>query len=422
MSENIKKSFASLVILQVSGYVIPLVIFPWLTRALGVDGFGVLGFVTAVLAYFVMLVEWGFALGSTSAIASLNDESVEARSRIFFETLYARIGLLFVVTLLLMVLVISVDKLNDCWHMYVIGWLALLNAALSPLFYFQGIHKISVLAIANFAARLISIPLLMVFVHHPSQVALAMAIQMIALIAPTLWGISYLARNRMLVRVRLDATKVLQRLKKGVALFISTAGVSLLTNSNVVVVGFILGDAATGYFVAAFTLVKSATNLLSPFGQVLFPRAASKIAEQGDDAAPFLRKALLVQCGAGAVLSLAVWAGGWFAVEILYGESFETAKNLVALMAPLPLLIAVATFFGTQILIPMGESRYFSMALLLAGVLNVGLMFALIPVYQLSGAAISVVLSELSIALFMMFGCRLRSRGMWNRIVGAASA
>lgn len=417
MSENIKKSFVSLMLLQISGYIIPLVVFPWLSRALGAEGFGLLGFSTAMIAYFVLFVEWGFTLGSTSAVASLNNAGVDERSKIFFETVYARFVLMLIATLVLVVLVVFVEKLNAYWPVYLVGWLTLLNAALSPLFYFQGIHKTSVLALANFVSRLLSVPLLMFFVQKPDQVILAITIQMVFLMAPTLWGLSYLVRNRMLIWVKLRIAHVTNRLRYGFALFVSTAGVSLLTNSNAVILGFVMGDAATGYFVAGFTLVKSVTNMLSPFGQVVFPRAASKIAEEGEGAGRFLQKALAVQCAAGLMLSVGIWLGGGYAVDILYGTQFALTKSLVSVMAPLPILIAVATFFGTQILIPMGESRYFSIALLLAGLINVCLMFILIPSYQLTGAAISVVLSELAITLLMIMGCRIRVRSMWNSIV-----
>lgn len=417
MSENIKKSFVSLMLLQISGYVIPLVVFPWLSRVLGAEGFGLLGFATAMIAYFVLFVEWGFTLGSTSVIASLNNAGVDERSQIFFETVYARFVLMVIATLVLVLLVFFVEKLNVNWAVYLVGWLTLLNAALSPLFYFQGIHKTSVIALANFASRLFSVPVLILLVQMPDQVTLAFAIQMVFLVAPTLWGLSYLIRNRKLIRVKLRVADVTNRLRCGFALFVSTAGVSLLTNSNAVILGFVMGDAATGYFVAGFTLVKSVTNLLSPFGQVVFPRAASKIAEEGEGAGRFLKKALVVQCAAGVMLSVGIWLGGGLAIDILYGAQFAAAKSLVSIMAPLPFLIAVATFFGTQILIPMGESRYFSIALLLAGLINVGLMFLLIPTYQLTGAAISVVLSELAIALLMIMGCRIRVRSMWNIIV-----
>lgn len=417
MSENIKKSFVSLMLLQVSGYIIPLVVFPWLSRALGVEGFGLLGFATAMIAYFVLLVEWGFTLGSTSAVASLSSADVDERSKIFFETVYARFMLLVIATLMLVALVAFIEKLKICWPIYLIGWVTLLNAALSPSFYFQGIHKTSVLALANFVSRLLSVPFLMLLVQKPDQVALAFGIQMAFLMAPTLWSLSYLVRNRMLIRVKLRVVDVTNRLRSGFALFVSTAGVSLLTNSNAVILGFVMGDAATGYFVAGFTLVKSVTNILSPFGQVVFPHAATKIAEEGEEAGHFLQKALVIQCAAGVILSVSIWLGGGYAVDILYGTQFALAKSLVSVMAPLPILIALATFFGTQILIPMGESRYFSIALLSAGLINIVLMFILVPSYQLTGAAISIVLSEFAIALLMILGCRIRVRNMWKSII-----
>ena len=59
------KNTLFLYVMQVSGYVFPLLTFPYLTRTLGAARYGTVVFANAVMQYFSMLIEFGFILSAT---------------------------------------------------------------------------------------------------------------------------------------------------------------------------------------------------------------------------------------------------------------------------------------------------------------------------------------------------------------------
>src|SRR5438270_13751596 len=59
---------------QISGYVLPLVTLPFLTRVLGPANFGLTALGTALVLYFAVIVEWGFAITGTRQIAIAQDD------------------------------------------------------------------------------------------------------------------------------------------------------------------------------------------------------------------------------------------------------------------------------------------------------------------------------------------------------------
>ena len=79
MAHQLKKNVFALTLLQVGNYLVPIAILPYLTRVLGVDGFGRIGFAAAFTMYFVLIVEWGFNLSSTRDVSVLRADKV-ARS------------------------------------------------------------------------------------------------------------------------------------------------------------------------------------------------------------------------------------------------------------------------------------------------------------------------------------------------------
>ena len=67
--KRIVKNFISLSIVQGLSILFPLIIFPYLLRVLGVEGFGVFTLIQAVIMYVDLLVTFGFGLTATKAIA-----------------------------------------------------------------------------------------------------------------------------------------------------------------------------------------------------------------------------------------------------------------------------------------------------------------------------------------------------------------
>ena len=54
-----------LYIMQISAYIFPLITFPWLTRALGPEKYGVINVANAIIVYFQLFVDFGFLLSAT---------------------------------------------------------------------------------------------------------------------------------------------------------------------------------------------------------------------------------------------------------------------------------------------------------------------------------------------------------------------
>ncbi len=63
------RNLLSLAVLQGSLYLIPLLSLPYLTRVLGIEGYGLLVMVQSVIFYFTLVTDYGFNLSATKAIS-----------------------------------------------------------------------------------------------------------------------------------------------------------------------------------------------------------------------------------------------------------------------------------------------------------------------------------------------------------------
>src|SRR5690554_4491222 len=93
-------NFGYLSLLQVAGYIFPLITMPYLARVIGVEGFGKIAFASAVVVWFQTVADWGFNYTATRDVAK-NRDNKEKVSEIFSNVLWARCFLMITSFLLL---------------------------------------------------------------------------------------------------------------------------------------------------------------------------------------------------------------------------------------------------------------------------------------------------------------------------------
>jgi len=414
---KLKSNVIGLTLLQIGSYLIPLVILPYLTRVLGVDGFGQIGFSAAFMMYFVLLVEWGFNLSATREVSVMRAD-VLARSAIFWETVAARLCLLLASIAILVLLVIWVPRLGDHSALLFLGTLQVLAAAISTSFYYQGIERMVGVALINLSIRLLSVPLIFIWVNTAEDVIVAFAIQTGCILLASVVNMLILLISNNVRWIKPTFTGICRKLQLGWPLFLSSAGASLYNNTNAVVLGFVASEAAVGYFVAGFTLVKAVVGLTGPFAHAVFPRVSNMLSGKSDAAPLFLRKMLVLQALLGLSLTVGLWIFLPWGVTWFYGDDFEPVVSVVAWLSFLPLIICIASVLGMQTLIPLGHHRWFANVILICGFLNLIILVPLGHFWGAVGGGVAVFLTELAILLGMGWGLKKLEPLKWQMLIG----
>ncbi len=127
-------------VFQISRIVFPLIIYPYLIRVLGKETYGIIAYSNAIVAYFLVLINFGFNISEVKDI-SVHREDIDKISEIVSSVLIIRIALLIIAAILLSILVISIPSLYTYKWLYVAYLGILINGAIEPSFYFQGHSK-----------------------------------------------------------------------------------------------------------------------------------------------------------------------------------------------------------------------------------------------------------------------------------------
>ena len=73
-SQPLFVNIASLGMVQIANYLIPVIIVPFVIRALGVEAFGKASYAQNIVAYLTILVNFGFDYSATQDVAINRDD------------------------------------------------------------------------------------------------------------------------------------------------------------------------------------------------------------------------------------------------------------------------------------------------------------------------------------------------------------
>ncbi|SAL70039.1 polysaccharide biosynthesis protein [Caballeronia peredens] len=404
---SFKKNFTILMTLQVSTYLAPLLTLPWLARVLGPSEYGRLSFGLAFTAYFISLTNYSFSLTATPKV-SINRESRELRSQVFWETIITQAALAVAGLVVLVALTSFIPYLEENRWLLLIGYGQAVGAMLIPTWYFQGVEDLGVLSVLVFLGRALSIPAMYLFVRHHDDVDIAMAVNALV---PLLSGIAictYLYFRRELDFVRVSMKTIVARLKEGWSVFIATSLVDIYASSNIVLLTFISGNVAAGYFAAGDKLIRAALNMLQPLKTAAYPRVSFLMHHARDDAFAFLRKMFVLQGSIVSLISLCIFFCAPLAVKLLYGPQFLPTVDVLRWMAFVPLMVGLSDLFGVQTMLPLGMKAQFSRVLIGSAVLNFALLVVLAKFFSEQGAAATVLIVETCVAAAMAYTLHLQ--------------
>jgi O-antigen/teichoic acid export membrane protein len=158
---------------------------------------------------------------------------------------------------------------------------------------------------------------------------------------------------------------------------------------------------AVGYFSAAEKLIRAVNGALTPVTQAIYPHVNALVARSRESGLHFLRRSLRWIGGGAFAVSLVLLATSGLLVHLVFGPQYLAAIPVLRWMSFIPFLVALSNIFGVQTMLTMGMKREFTTIVVMSGLLNVLLLFLLIPRYGAVGTAGSVLCSELFVTIAM---------------------
>lgn len=389
------------------GLIVPLLTVPYLARVLRPEGWAPVLVAQAFAAWLVLVVEFGFDLSATRAVARAR-LTPDRLPDIVCGVQSAKLLLVPITCAIFAVALMAMPHVRSNRAMAASAIVFAICRGFSPFWYFQGMERVRRAVAIESSSKAAAALLCFVVVRGPADGWLVIALQA-----------AFAAASLVILTVRMAAITPLRRpsmtlalaaLRDSTHIFAFRASAGLYIQANAIILAALASAPTVAFFGGAERIVRSAVNLLQPLTQAFFPRVSFLTSSDPAAARRTVERSMIGIGGFGAILGLGALIGAPLLVRVLLGHGYEAAIPVVRALAPLPLLAALGTVLGLYWAIPFGHERAFLGVVLTAGIVNLALAFLLVPLYGALGMAGAVVIAEsfVTVALAVLY---VRRRG-----------
>jgi O-antigen/teichoic acid export membrane protein len=388
---GVVKNFTYNTILTLSSYIVGLLVFPYISRILGVDNIGIVGFVDTTINYFVLFATLGInTVGIRSIAACGNDR--EKRSQVFSALIVW--GFVFTVTvcIIYIIAISTIPRLCEHKELYYIGLPKLLFTPFLIEWFYIGIENFKYITIRSIIIKILYAVSVIVFVKDVDDLAVYFLLTSLVIVISSLINIRY---SKHFISLRLTNLKLKQYIKQILSLGMFQILISMYTIFNVMFLGFVSNDTEVGYYYTALKLFVIIIGFLIAFTSVMLPRMSSLLAENNKVSFNSMTikslNALFTFCfplliGGTVLAPQIIW--------IMSGQGYAGAIVPMQIMMPLLLIVGFSQINVIQVLIPMRKEKTLLIITTIVACVGVTLAFLLVPKYGAMGAAVVYFLSE----------------------------
>lgn len=362
---DLLKNTLMLAILQLSTYVLALVVVPYETRVLGPEVYGILGAATAVMVYFQLIIDFGFMLSSTEEVASHRDDREYLRRLLTCVTVCkAALAVLSFGVLLILCRVIG------AWEgrggLFTLFFLSTMCTSLMPDYMYRGMEKMTAITIRTVAIRAFFTVCIFIFLKGPEDLYMIPLLNIIGNGAAMAVAYLDLARRFGIRFTPVGMGEIAGHLKRSAMFFLSRIATTAYTALNTVILDLITASGgATGYYTAADKLITTGRNVLSPISDSMYPYMARNRDFK------LVKKVLLAAMPPITLFCAACFIWAEPLCRLFFGPEYGPAGAVLRAMLPVGVVTLPNYILGFPTLGAMGLSKYANYSVIFGSALHI---------------------------------------------------
>ena len=393
-NNTILTNIASLGLLQMANYVIPILVIPFVVRALGADGFGKASYAQNIITYLTVLVNFGFDYSATRDIA-INKEDAIKRREIFWSVISHKVILLLISFLALGLMYFTFPRVTEDLPLYIYAALVNVGFVFFPTWFFQGIEKMGKMAIFNFVSRAFGGALVVLLVREASDYRLYLFLNSIVYVFVGVVAFLYIIKKYDLLPYTYQKVEFKSSFTKSFPIFINTLCAMFYTIFGMTLLGNYVSDAELGIYAGAYKIIYAFVMLSSmPISVALYPAMSKAFNESLEKGFASLKKSIAIVAPLAMLMCAGIWLFAPLLVKLFLGDGFDESIYLLRLFSPLPLLIILASFFTVQGLYALKLQKYAPIVGFIVAIFCLLFNLYYIPKLGVQGAVIAYLLSE----------------------------
>lgn len=391
--KTLSQNFAYLTLVQVVGAILPFITIPYLSRVVGVSGFGHIAFAAAIIAWVQTIVDWGFNYSATREV-SKNRDNVAVLSRIFTDVFWSKVLLSSVCFAILAVLTLFIPVMRQNALIMFFTFLSVPGSILFPEWFFQGLEKMKYIAIVNLLVRVAFTISIFFVIREPDDYIYQPLLMSAGFIVSGIFCF-ILIRRKWGVRVMWPNMKsVVAYIRGGFDVFLGNLFPTMYNNFSAVLLGAIGGPIPNGLYDGGNKFVSVAQQFVGVFGRTFYPY----LSRHEEKHAVYARFNLLLAGG----VSVALFLAAPLIVHIFLTPEFESSITVLRIMSFSIFFLGLSTVYCTNYLFVKGYDREARNITIIASMTGFVLAWPMIKWFSFIGAAVNVTFTRALMGIMYM--------------------
>lgn len=403
---SVKNNFIYQVIYNFVILVIPLIVTPFLTRALMEEEIGNFTYSRSIASYFVIFAMMGIVKYGQRVISqNLNDKQKLRKSfwsLFYLHILFSIIGL--IAYLLFVSFIIKENKL-----LFLIQGIYVGSALFDITWLYYGLEDFKGVVIRNAIIKIAEAFLYILFIKSPEDIILYAIINCSIFLISQLVLIPNAIKEIHPVPINWKECQI--HIKPMMIFAIAVIGISLYTVFDTTLLGVFSTSKNVAFYEYSNRIAKIPLSIASIIGTVLFPRACKLAAENNIvEQKKYMNYSIIIVSIIGSASFWGLLVVGQPLAELYLGENFKECGHIISALAPLVCIIGIGDVIRTQFMIPNGMDREYILSIIFNAVTNLfisTLLILLLPEsIQVYGAVIGTVAAESVGVVYQLIICR----------------
>lgn len=340
-------NFVNLGFIQASNILIQLILFPIIIRLVGIESFGYVIVATSIASFIGLFINYGTNLSGIKDIA-INKSNKSILETLFYNIYYTRITLFIVASVLPIILFIFEYKQIK----YLLFSTPIILAELiNPLFYFNGIEKLTIYNLGNFLGKLCSFALIILFINPLTPAWMVNFYMGIGNFIFFGLLMLYAIQKNKLIPPAFNIQHILHIIKTNFFLVCNNLTVHLQQSLFLILLPLVSTPIVVGAYSLADKLISSFRILLVAFSSALYPKAAIMYENQKEYWTNFKIKMNKLLFYSFLLITIVIYLFNESIVHLLAGQQNDSAALYIRSIALAPLFAAMNSMNTIELLI-----------------------------------------------------------------------
>lgn len=388
---------------QILTFITPIITAPYLARTLGAENLGIYNYTYSIIYWFMLFGTMGISLYGSKEIAKVSDDRKKLSKK--FSEIFSLQILCMLLSIIVFYIVFSIFDFKYK-IVFLLQGLLLLPYALEITWLYTGLEDFKKTTIRGFVVKILLVLGIVLLIKSESDLYL----YVIFIAVMNLIGSLMIWKGiKKILDFKIPKFKdIIPHFKENIILFIPQISASIYSVFDQTMIGLLYKDVSeVGFYSQAHKLVNMLLFIVTTIGSVMLPNIVRKRREDSDEK---VKEVTNFTFKIALFLSIPMAIGfsvvAPFFIPWFLPPEFEKVSYIICSLTPLIIFISLSNVLGVQYLIPMEESKKYTISVTSGCFVNLILNFCLIGKLGAYGAAIASCITELSVLLIQYFFVR----------------